>query len=353
MKLTAEIKNGVKGRYLVSVVDKDGNERFPLGTKLRDNLILDGGLNKLLQTNTNLVAGSAIRASHLWRMMAQCQVGTGSTPAAVTDTNLQAFVKNNSSVGAATGANGTTYDTLTGTATHKITFEFSPEVGTINYREVGFRGGAGNGLVDLLWSRVVFPSNVTVNNGEQIRIVYELTQVMNLLVNSKPVSLSSGTFNGEGDVKVVGTFAKALGFVAANGSLDCFAGISGVGGANVNYVGPLFTAFNGQVQFRLLTNNAFPSNNTAFSGTLVTGGSQVNTSKTWSTLGSSDFFRSVTFTISPTIPPSTSNVRAIMVGCHSDSVTIDSGIMWLFDSDQSKQIDYRLDFTIQVSWARL
>jgi hypothetical protein len=354
-----EIKNLVKGRFLVSVVNHEGKEIFPFGKEYIDNLILDGGLNKLLQTNTSLSAASDIRASHLWRIMNTCEAGTGTTVPVVTNTALQTFVKSNSGIVTSAGACGTTYDTNTGTAIHKRTFDFSAETGTVNYSEIGVRGGSGNGISNTLWSRVVLPSPVSVGAGEFLRVAYELTQTMSILVTPKTLTLGTvNGFNGDGQLKVVGTFAKALGFVSSTGDLNCFPQISGISGVNVNYAGALFTAFNGEaptngIGFRTLSDTGFPTVNTDFSGTSL--GHMGGASRTWSALGASDFHRDLTITIPTTIPTTTQNIRSVMIGAHNltnSANAINSGIMWLLDSAQQKAAGHQLNITFRLSWNR-
>lgn len=69
------------------------------------------------------------------------------------------------------GANTDTRTISTGNIVRKRTFDFVVETGTVNYNEVGISRLVGNDL----FSRIVLSSTVTVNSGEQLQVVYELS----------------------------------------------------------------------------------------------------------------------------------------------------------------------------------
>jgi hypothetical protein len=85
--------------------------------------------------------------------------------------DLDAEVTDHTSLNGDAGANTETMDTATGNLLVKRTYDFAVEVGTVNYNEIGIsRLVAGD-----LWSRIVLASTVTVNAGQQLQVVYELS----------------------------------------------------------------------------------------------------------------------------------------------------------------------------------
>lgn len=87
-------------------------------------------------------------------------------------TDVDTFVKRTGTY--LTGAPNcqTAYDALTGMAMLRRTFDFSVEVGTVSYTEVAL--GWDLSFADRCFSRILLPSAVPVNAGQQLRLVYEL-----------------------------------------------------------------------------------------------------------------------------------------------------------------------------------
>jgi hypothetical protein len=90
------------------------------------------------------------------------------------------------------------------TLTHRRTFDFSAETGSVVYTELGWSnsGSAGNNL----FSRVLLSSSVTVLSGQQLRVVYDLsvtltpntTQTGTASISGWPVSPATGTTGSYG-----------------------------------------------------------------------------------------------------------------------------------------------------------
>jgi hypothetical protein len=115
-------------------------------------------------------------------------------------TGLTTEVKRTNTYLTGLGNCGTTYVGATGQ--HRRTFDFSAEVGTVVYTEVGFSWAASPG--NNLFSRLLLPAPVTVNASQQLRIVYELWVT---LVPSSPASktaIITGWSSTTGNEQVVG-----------------------------------------------------------------------------------------------------------------------------------------------------
>ena len=85
-------------------------------------------------------------------------------------TALDAEVIDTTTLNGDPGAQSTTATVGTGNYLIHKTYDFAVEVGTVNYNEIGVAAGTGD-----LFSRIVLSSTVTVNAGQQLQVVYELS----------------------------------------------------------------------------------------------------------------------------------------------------------------------------------
>lgn len=70
-------------------------------------------------------------------------------------------------------AAATTIDAAAGSITFKVTRDFTEEVGSVNYTEIGMSSQSGSG--NNLFSRMLLAGAVTVGAGQLLRVKYELT----------------------------------------------------------------------------------------------------------------------------------------------------------------------------------
>lgn len=99
-------------------------------------------------------------------------------------TALDAEVADHVSLNGGAGANTQTIDTGTGNLLVKRTYDFAAEVGTVNYNEIGIsRIVAGD-----LFARIVLASTVTVNAGQQLQVVYELSLTCSTWLTLTPIT---------------------------------------------------------------------------------------------------------------------------------------------------------------------
>ena len=84
----------------------------------------------------------------------------------------------------------TTHDAALGTVTMKVTRDFSEEVGSVNYTEIGMssQASAGNNL----FSRMLLAGAVTVGIGQLLRVKYELTVKVHGAVAATQTTVADG-----------------------------------------------------------------------------------------------------------------------------------------------------------------
>lgn len=337
--ITAELKGFLGGEYQIQVVKKNGEVTYPLGKKFIKNLILNSGIDQVFTNSSDGDSG-------MWgALLAYCRAGSGTTPVDAAQTTLVAQLKSSNSYFSGSGANGTVNDTVTGSATHKRTYEFTAETGAVSYNEIGI-GVLSTGD---LFSRVVLPSTLNLIAGDNLRVVYQLTISIPQVITPSAVSLTTTGWDATGQLKVVGTFANIFGTMD---SLGAFSGglvsraLSGRGG----------TSFGTNNNFNLLSTAAFPAVNAALWPLTVVSAqaAQVYSIATY-TAGS--FIRDMTYTVPPASPVSSiTNVRSVYwTGSPNAFVSSaqSAGLMLLLNADQPKSNEYRLSFTYRFTWARI
>lgn len=99
-------------------------------------------------------------------------------------TALDAQVKFSSTLDGGAGANETSVNTSENSIYFKRTYNFAVEVSTVNYNEIGISRASASDL----FARIVLDSTVTVNSGEQLQIVYELTVTCPTWLTSTPIT---------------------------------------------------------------------------------------------------------------------------------------------------------------------
>lgn len=127
--------------------------------------------------------------------------GSGSTPTSAGMTTLE------SQIGSMTDQyltgdpyTGVRYDKSTGTIYLRKTYDSETEVSNQNINEVGFFTSG-----DVMFSRVVLPSTVTVLTGQQLRLTYEL-QVTIGPITPTPIAPAITGWTTDGDSQLEGFF---------------------------------------------------------------------------------------------------------------------------------------------------
>lgn len=153
--MNMKIHTGVAGRYKMAAVSAETGERRQL-TGWFDNLVVNNGLDEMAANSTWLNC---------------CQVGTGATAAAATDTALQTYVAGTSTVLSSTiGEAGTYYHW------RQKVYQFALGAAEGNISEVGIASATtGN-----VFSRALVvdgggsPTTVTVLSMEYLEVTYEI-----------------------------------------------------------------------------------------------------------------------------------------------------------------------------------
>lgn len=338
------IKGTVEGKFKFIAIDEKGNERYPLGDKWYNNMVLNSGLDMILNGNA---PANATTDEGFTSVMAYCRLSefeTGSVSPTDQFMNLQgaasgSYTKTNPS-GTDT-INQVTYSTDTNyyIATFQRTFVFAPSGVGRNWNGIGVSNSPSN--LDPLFSKVILTGTVTVLGTEELRVVYQLT--FRLPKNALSISRSSGTFNGEGDIKVIGQYATIFGGINSNGTPT--------GGTSGSV--PQILRGKGVSSGYLLTNSTFPADNTNLTPTYsgINSNDSLATSTSLGTYTNGTFVRNIIVNWGAGRPQvSVSNIRSLIY-CPQNVVT--SGLLWILDNNQSKGDINSLSTTYRVAWARI
>lgn len=206
---TINFNSSISGEYLVEIVKADGSISRPFGDKKRKNLILDTFFNAIMRDNYLAGAQAFIQS---------CRVGGGTgsdTPAVRTQTGLQGQQVLLTHLSDTFTANASSSPTSSLILQRDFKFDVNNTANPISCREavVGCFGSSGGGMnagtLDITVSRFVFPSDIIINTGEQLRISYTLNIRLRYLYENIPVVMSSNGLDLTGIVRYTST-ANAL-----------------------------------------------------------------------------------------------------------------------------------------------
>lgn len=181
---------GVKGEYLIEVIKPNGTTEFPFGIEKRKNLILDTFFRSILE-GYKFGIQSFIQA---------CRVGDGTAPAQRTDTGLKGNLidqtyKSDNFIASINSTNNSI------SLTRDFTFN-TVTVADITYSECIIGSFAINNISEILTSRFVFPGELTLLNGDRLKITYTLTLFIPYLNSDVPITLSGKGLNFNGAVRL-------------------------------------------------------------------------------------------------------------------------------------------------------
>jgi hypothetical protein len=296
----------------------------PLGPGFHKNLITNAGLDYLLSASHPL--GFLISQS--------CRVGSGTNPPANTDTALQTGLKATASYFTGGGIQAVN-DTVNGACAFTNIFEFAAEAGSVTYNELGLTdSNTPTGGTQL--TRALFGSPVSLTSGQNLRLTYSLNISQPMTITPVTVSLAAvNGFNISGQLKAVGTFSLLFGSATS----------SAISTANDYLWRCASTSCNCTLCSAPTT---FPTVNTSFTATTITGAAVVVNSLSTYTNGS--FTRSATFVWNPSTPSTTaSNVNGLLwfqAGVPS------AGVYLALTSAQTKANTNTLTVTLSSSVAR-
>jgi len=235
--------------------------------------------------------------------------------------------KRSNSYGGDGGDNGASF--AVDTVTYKRTYIFTAQAGAYSVSEVGFSNLAA--AANNLFSRFALPATVSLSNGQQLKVVYELDVALS------PSSSTAGDANitgwtSTGDFKIEGVGLEDM---FASGNANSGFGITGSAGNGLEPSAvPDITVST--------DSSAFSAINTV----RAIGGSKADKAVSQS-YNSGDFFidKSVTFAITE----ANFEVRSIALTWGSSEI---SCLRFLLDSAQTKANTHTLSVTIRLSWQR-
>lgn len=175
--------------------DSEGNE-IPGSRRIAadwfDNIITNNGLDWVGNTAP---AGAAYGGRPIMNAVAACRVGSGSTPAAATDTGLVSHIAGTSTQ----QANLTGHQTATAPQYnwYRRTFRFSTGVAAGNLSEVGIFTALTGGIC---WSRALIeaagvPTTITILSDETLDVIYELRLYVTQTDAASTIVISGVNYN--------------------------------------------------------------------------------------------------------------------------------------------------------------
>lgn len=293
-------------------------------------------VGRLLKFDT----GEEVRISAFTNATTVTTSGSGAIAAAegtvwyVNQTALSAEAKRSSTYSTDGGANGAIFSS--GTWTHKRTFIFSAETGTVNYREIGWSHTSTAGA-NLFGRALLDGVGVTLVSGQQLRVTVELS-----------VAYSPATPQAFGDIGAGGISTAGTHGVEDAGLVTV---VSGTGsGSNAGVLDPHAGGVDRNI---VLSSSSSPIVPATSSQTVVAGALSVG--KKTLTLGaySAGTFSRTKHTTFSTTEANSASIRSVFVSNFQSGQGDRSGYRVLFASNQAKTSDQTLYIEFRFSWGRV
>jgi hypothetical protein len=206
----------VGGKWNISIVS-DRGEYFPFGKEMKNNLILDQGLN-ILAVGKYYGEHSVFNWNTIPSFLFGGAVyGTGTTPPNNNDISLENEVSETSVIDE--NSCSISDDLINGTRTFRKVYNFPViEYGNDNAKisEVGIFSNWKS--EKSLFSKFLLPRVINLDYGQFVRLFYDFTIGSDMIVNASSINLSSGTFDGNGLLKLCGRFDDIFGSFDSNGN---------------------------------------------------------------------------------------------------------------------------------------
>lgn len=337
------------GEYRIQVVDTAGE--LVRDTGFQKNLITDAGLHwmadRFYKTTTGFFGPATFVANNLLNIC----IGAGTTPAEITDTELEDELAIQSSNQFGEAFSGHFSNPVTGTSEDWATalFPLLTETQTIN--EVGCKVFSGAPI----FSRLVLAEPVQALAGQQFRVTYKLTKTIT------PIAPIPVTFTVTGTPGYVSTGMQQLEGVHTTGA-NIFFSRRSTNSNNVQQteVGtqnePTHTAF-GTVFYSGLMEPYLPGRTSAATGTNISVGLAP---RSFSTFGENTTFSSYSTRFVQPIPYGNNFKRAAQgiweANAFGDPVEIHwvraMGLTHIFDTPFQKTTETRLIYDYQLHFTR-
>lgn len=207
----------LRGKWNIAIVDKYNREYFPFGEEMKDNLILDQGLD-LLTSGKYYGPYSIFNWNTIPSFLIGGAVyGDGSITPQTNDTELTNETNETSTV--KQNSCSTTDDLISGMRTFRKVYDFPViQVGDTNIivREIGVYSNWGNPKT--IFSKFLLPTSIKLDYGQWVRLFYDFTIGSDSITDPININLSSGNFDGSGELKLCGRWDDIFGQFDSNGN---------------------------------------------------------------------------------------------------------------------------------------
>lgn len=369
--LETESRMGIGGKWKVEIIHPNGASEKPFGDELRNNLITNVGIDLAMGRSVNApnYKTTTSAANIIPNLIRQAAYGNNPAPAQVTDTDLtisRILTSDPSGDNVATGDTSSTqdctvvYDTTQGSATFTRVYDFPTVTGPTFVRDIGIYSQNDNNARNL-FSRMVMPSTITLAAGQFLRLTYELTVNIPALVTGVPISVSSGLFNGGGQLRLVGRYQNIFGTMTNRGvptytTLDS---------AHARRCGWLMNGSSTSTITNRTTTHMvpplidFPAQDTSINFTQV--GTTVNSDPAagiiFGAYSAGQGFQDITYNFRALNPTVLSNIGGVMFCSVTDTnQTLTNpkyGWYWKFNTTQEKDPNFILAINVRQSIVRL
>lgn len=207
----------IGGRWNISIMNHNGGEIFPFGKEMKKNLILDQGLDIL-------AAGKYYGGYSIFNwntipsfLIGGAVYGDGAVPPNPNDVSLTNETFETTTIN--DNSCSITDDLINGTRTFRKVYDFPTiEIGEVNTKvsEIGVFSNWKNDKT--LFSKFLLPRTIQLDYGQWIRLFYDFTIGSDMITSPVNINLSSGTFNGSGELKLCGRFDDIFGSFDNNGN---------------------------------------------------------------------------------------------------------------------------------------
>jgi hypothetical protein len=331
---------------------------------MRKNLIVDTGIDLMMGQLVNTPDSNSTTNYGIPNIIRAAGYGSSATPALVTDTALVALIDYTTT---STQTCSYTFDTIDGYAEYSRVYDFSAVTGTTIVNEIGiFSFVPGSPAANML-SRVVLPSTVTLALGQFLRLTYSLRVSVPALVGSgSPIALASGTFDGSGQLKLVGKYQNIFGIMSSLGVPD-YTKLDSDPAACAGWLmsGSIRRTVGGYLAAQMApAGTVFPSVNTSISFTPVGTGAGLISSAAYSSgtvigtyTANGQGYLDITNTFPATNPAASTNIGGILFRATSAatyaSSTFKSGWFWKFNTTQLKEANNSLALNVRQTVSRV
>lgn len=210
-------KTKINGKWNIAIMSDNCYENYPFGKEMKNNLILDQGLDLLAAgkyySQYSIFNWNTIPAF----LMGGAVYGNGTVPPSNSDISLtneifETTVINDQSC-------TITDNLINGTRTYRKVYDFPViQIGETNNNisEIGIFSNWKNNKT--LFSKFLLPRTIQLDYGQWVRLFYDFTIGSNMIINPININASSGSFIGDGELKLCGRFDDIFGSFDSNGN---------------------------------------------------------------------------------------------------------------------------------------